>query len=316
MNAGAATWAVVNPAAAAGQAGKSWAAIEAALRAAIGELTAVFSRARGDVAAQVWTAVAAGASRIVVAGGDGTLHEAVQGLMASATPDAAALGFVPIGTGCDFGRSFGVTNVAESIARLRTAVGRRIDVGRVVPLGGDHAAPAYFINVASAGVSGNIVRDMTSSRSSRSTRLWRVLGARAGFFAASAFALSRYRFPRVRIRVGDVFDDCVPLAVLAVANGRAFGGGMLVAPHAAPDDGVFDVVIVRGGSRLALMRDLRLIYAGAHLTHPLVTVVRGGCVQIEVESAGDDALIECDGELWGSAGAQFTLLPAALRILV
>jgi diacylglycerol kinase family enzyme len=104
-----------------------------------------------------------------------------------------------------------------------------------------------------------------------------------------------------------------PLKLVAVANGRWFGGGMCIAPHAAPDDGLLDVVVVGDVSTPRLVRRLPSVYRGAHLGFPEVTFVRGRRVEAQAE-AGAFVPVDLDGESPGRLPAVFDVVPAALRV--
>ena len=102
--------------------------------------------------------------------------------------------------------------------------------------------------------------------------------------------------------------------MVAVCNGRFFGGGMMVAPDADLADRQFDVVIVRASGKLGLIWALRLIYAGRHRHHHSVTILRGQRVTVEPLAVADDTelLVEIDGEALGRCPATFEIVPQAL----
>src|SRR5690606_2123615 len=111
-------------------------------------------------------------------------------------------------------------------------------------------------------------------------RKGRVSG-KALFYWRTIAELMRYQFQEVRVTVdgGEPIESRV--ALVAVANGQYFGGGMKIAPDAALDDGQFEVVLLRGASKLTLIRDLRLVYGGHHRNHPAITMLRGRHVTVE-----------------------------------
>ena len=93
--------------------------------------------------------------------------------------------------------------------------------------------------------------------------------------------------------------------MIAVANGRYFGGGMMIAPDAVLDDGQLDVIIVSAMSRLTLMRKIPKIYSGRHLQEPEVQALR--CNRLEVSADGADVALEMDGEQPGRLSAQYSI---------
>jgi diacylglycerol kinase family enzyme len=128
--------------------------------------------------------------------------------------------------------------------------------------------------------------------------------------------LIRYRFQQVRISVDDGEPVDATIALVACANSRYFGGGMMIAPDAALDDGLLEVIVVRGVSKLKLIADLRLVYSGAHRRLKSCIFMRGK--KITVEPLGDPlangALLDIDGESPGRIPATFEVLPAAIRV--
>jgi diacylglycerol kinase (ATP) len=106
------------------------------------------------------------------------------------------------------------------------------------------------------------------------------------------------------------------MALVAVANGRFFGGGMMIAPDADPTDGQFDIVIVRAAGKLKLIWDIRLLYGGRHRNHPAITILRGRKVVVEPlgDAEANAALVDVDGEAPGRIPAMFEILPGALKL--
>jgi diacylglycerol kinase family enzyme len=119
----------------------------------------------------------------------------------------------------------------------------------------------------------------------------------------------------VRLKVDNVFDEVVSLSTCAVCNGQFFGGGMRVAPDAAPDDGLLDVIIMQDGPMMNALKSLQDLKTGAHVNNPNVKVFRGKTIiATPVEAtAGAPVYIEADGEGPGILPAMFEVLPKALK---
>ena len=164
-----------------------------------------------------------------------------------------------------------------------------------------------FANIASFGVSG-VVDRMVNESSKRLGRL--------AFAVATARATWSYKNQRVQL----VFDGAdrveATINTVAVANGRYFGGAMMVAPQAEVDDGVFDVIAMGDFGFGDLITSGRRIYKGTHLTMDKVTTRRARVV--EAEGVDPSAVIELDvdGESPGRLPAKFELVPAALWMIV
>jgi diacylglycerol kinase family enzyme len=225
---------------------------------------------------------------------------------------AAELAIVPVGIGSDFARGLGLVADVERLAnRIAEGEKRAIDAGRVSYITDDGALHTRcFINIASVGVSGSVDRALNDARSRG-----RIPG-KALFLFHTIRELIRYRFQEVRVTVDDGEPIEARIALVAIANAPYFGGGMKIAPDARPDDQRLELVIVRGRSKLALIRDLRLVYSGAHKGAD--ACIFGSGRKIVVEPVGDmpanAALLDVDGESPGRIPATFEVLPAAITL--
>jgi diacylglycerol kinase (ATP) len=305
---------VVNPVAGSGRMGREWPRIEQALAARLGPLTVLKTDGPGESCDFARQLAMDGAELVIAAGGDGTISEVAGGLLQSraATGRATDLALIPVGTGSDFARGFGATDDVESLA-VRIAEGKRraIDAGCVNFVNDDGAlASRHFINIASLGASGPTARAVNAAKSRGAS-----LGKLA-FLFHTVRELIRYRFQEVRVTVDDAEPIEAAIALVAIANTPYFGGGMKIAPDAVPDDALFEVVIVRGRSKLSLIRDLRLVYSGAHKSLSSCTFLRGR--KIVVEPVGGEpanaALLDLDGESPGRIPATFEIIPAAITV--
>ncbi len=238
---------------------------------------------------------------LVVIGGDGTLSLAANRLLDFGLTDRVALGLIPAGTGSDFARSLEIPkNPKQAYAHLTQARPRLIDVLRIQTDDGRHR---YVINIASAGLSG-MVDEIVNAMPQRGT---------TAFLRATLSALLRYDPVSCRISVEGKSWWEGPVLLFAVANGRFFGKGMKVAPKAQLDDGLADIVLIKGMPRWRLMIELPKIYLGAHLSSSAVRWCLAKTVRIE--PLGDLPSFDTDGELMASGAAAITVLPGALRFL-
>lgn len=141
------------------------------------------------------------------------------------------------------------------------------------------------------------------------------MSAKLLFLWSTVREFLRYDFQTVRVAIDDREPIEARVALVAVCNGRFFGGGMMVAPDAELDDGLFDIVIVRAAGKLGLIWDLRLVYGGRHRSHHAISILRGRKVSIEVVGGPEnEALVEVDGEPVGRIPARFELLRGALQL--
>lgn len=305
---------VLNPIAGGGKLKRNWTEVAASLRRHFGAFELRETQATGDAERLALDLAMDGFDLVIAAGGDGTASEVADGLLQAFDESGRAteLGLLPCGTGIDFARGLGLPRgVDATLKRIAEAKGRKVDAGRISYVD-DHGALAsrHFVNIASLGLSGATDRAVNADK-----RKGRV-SAKALFFWRTVVEFIRYRFQEVRITVDDGAPVEARMALVAVANGKFFGGGMMIAPDAELGDGQFDIVILRAASKLRLIMDLRLLYGGRHRNHPAITILRGKKVTVEplgnVEKNG--ALVDIDGESPGRIPATFEILPGALTL--
>ena len=306
---------VMNPVAGGGGLRRRRPELSAALAESFGDFELRETDQSGDAAALAFDFAASGFELVLAAGGDGTASEVADGLLKYRieTGREAELGVLPCGTGVDFARGLGIAGgIGPTVKRIAAAKGRRIDAGRICFVD-DHGAlcQRHFINIASLGISGAIDRAVNADR-----RRGRRVSAKALFFWRTVAEFLRYDFQDVRITVDETPAVEARIALVAVANGRYFGGGMMVAPDAEPNDGAFDIVILRASGKLGLIRDIRLLYGGRHRNHPAITILRGKRITVEPlgKLSGDGVLVDIDGESPGRIPATFEILPGALTV--
>jgi YegS/Rv2252/BmrU family lipid kinase len=235
-------------------------------------------------------------------GGDGTLNEVVNGV-AGRDVDLAT---IPLGTGMDFGRTYAIpTKFDDAVRTVLAGETRTIDAGRVAYRTWEGTdAQRWFANVGSVGMSGAVAQ--------RANGMSKALGGKVTFFYALTRVFLEWENTEVRVtfdggeRQGRMHD-------VVVANGVWHGGGMMLAPGAAPDDGLFDVVLIGDVSRVDFLTTAPKIYKGKHVAHPKVEVVRTTRLTVD---ADEHLPIEVEGEQVGTTPATFEVVPGALRIRV
>ncbi len=242
----------LNPTAGRGRAGKREGRIVDILQSGGVALEVHRSDAVGDLEAKVHTAIGDGVKKIIVAGGDGSVHEAANGIMRA--QNGTAMGVIPTGTGNDFAKAAGVTLEWEHATALladRIAAGeatRKVDVGRM--------NERYFINGAGVGF------DAKVTRIARSYRI--PIGDLVYLLAIFRGMVGGIATPGMRITSDrQIWDGPVTLA--NVANGAWIGGMFHIAPKAENDDGQFDLLLAAPVSRLRIVTLLPKLIAGTHM---------------------------------------------------
>lgn len=300
------TLAIVNPCSQDGATGRRFGRVERRLREVLGPLEVEWTRAPRDAERLAREAVRAGVERLLVAGGDGTLSEVATGLLGAGLAEYARIGVLPFGTGGDFARTLGLPRQLEpAIACIAEGKVRRIDATRVTLQDDDGRERVCFgVNITSLGISA-----LAAALTERSPRF---VGGTGAFLLGTLRAILRHRSHPVTLRVdGEVVHEG-PLILATAANGRYFGGGMLVCPQARCDDGRLDVVVVAGLSKAQLLARFYEIYRGTHLADPAVRSFRGRVI----EALGPGAVrLEIDGEPLGALPARIEVLEGALSLL-
>lgn len=250
-------------------------------------------------------ALAEGKRFLVAVGGDGTIHEVVNGMIEGdeAIDPGAVLGIVAAGTGSDLIKTFGLpASPSHAVAHLDGDESFPIDIGKITFIQDGAEVVRYFANIAEAGIGADTV--------ARAQRLPRWLGPTVYFFA---FWLTIKSFKPATVKV-DLVDRVHEgtMSNLVVANGQFFGGGMKVAPRAAPTDGLLDVQIhnPRKKEAIAIMPKM---YKGEHVPHPDIHEAK----RVRVSIQADRPLqIEADGEVLGFTPASFEVIRDVINLKV
>lgn len=257
------------------------------------------TRGPGDGARLAREAAEIGCELLVAVGGDGTVHEVVNGMHAGRP--GPRLGVVPTGTGNDFSRALGIPPEPEAaLGLLLEGEVRRVDLVRARIAGRE----SRVVNAAIGGFGGEIARHVTRARKRR----WRGLV----YLRAVLEELRSVTEYSVALQLDGEELAAAPGLAVIVANGPWLGGGIPAAPDATVDDGLLDVLAVRGASRAALPGLVARALAGRHLRSPKVTWRR-------VRRAGVRAVpsmpFNADGQPLGRGDAEFEALPGALRVV-
>jgi YegS/Rv2252/BmrU family lipid kinase len=302
---------IVNPASSNGKTLRRWPRIEHALRESLGDLDARLTEGPGDATHFAREALESGADLVVSVGGDGTNNEVLCGFVDDQGKNLfprAELGLVASGTGGDFCRHLGPVSIEAQVARLARGSSRAIDYGitRFVANGGGPCVRP-FLNVVSVGLSGLVARYTLAKPG-------KVAGARGTYLLGAVRGIVSYRNQPVRLALDGEAGEEVGLSVAAVANGQFFGGGMWIAPEAACDDGLLDLVWAEGISRTRMIGLLGRIFRGGHVGARGVHLRRAREVRISPRDEGQEVLIEVDGEQPGRLPLSVSVVPGGLRL--
>ena len=299
-------WVIVNPVAGNGRAGRRWSGLEARLRLEGIRMEVVFTQEPGHATRLARQGLEAGFTTLVGVGGDGTLHEILNGLPL-ADPErmrTVRLGMLPLGTGSDFVRTFGLPRDPVAAAlRLREGRGHWVDGGGGTRRRAGETVVRYFVNAAGLGFDGEVA--------DRTNRGIKAFGAAGTYLFYLFLTLLLYQNKRANLRA-DGQEYAGRVNSVLVCNGRYFGGGMFIAPQALVDDGWFDVIVLGDLGKGEIVWNLPRVYRGTHLTHPKITWRRAREIQVEAQ---ERMFLQAEGELIGEAPAAFRIHPRALPFL-
>jgi len=307
---------IQNPIAGRGRAARAWAEVEPVLAATGVRWHFARTEAPGQAEVLAGEAVRAGLWDVVVAiGGDGTVHEVVNGLLHATgrttsagtqdNPTAArpagdhvpTLGVIPAGSGNDFARAAGIPQ-GDPGAAARAFLGgpqQAVDVGRV--------NGRYFVNGMGWGLDGRIAVEVGRRRR---------LSGRAMYLAALLSALRGQRPAHVDI---DVDGRTVPgyVSLVAVVNGPTYGGGFRICPHARVDDGQLDLCVADAMGQLAILRLVPRVLRGTQLGHHRVWYARGTALTL---TSREPLPAHADGEVIDTAATRLVVdvVPGGLRV--
>ena len=287
---------IVNPAAAGGRLGREWHRLQQKLESTGLDSETVFTEAPGHATELAARAVADGVERVLVAGGDGTVCEAAEGLAAS--DGRCELAILPLGTGNDSARTLGVPT--------------DVDLAAQVAVGGV-ARPVDLIRVGDRMVLNAIGIGLTADINERAARIKWVRGI-AVYLGTAAVSLFKFRAPKVKLLVdGRVIESA--MTILAVHNGPTTGGGFALTPDAVPDDGLLDVTLVPDVPVTGRLQ--RLVGALRGTLHTMDGSIALQAKTLELHH--DEPLaVHFDGNAGTLEGpvTRFEIVPKALKVVV
>jgi len=256
------------------------------------------TRAAGHASELAADGARGGASLVVAAGGDGTIHEVVAGLL-SQRESPPALGVVPLGTGNDFARNLGIPLDPMSALSQVHDEGRDIDITRLTLDGRSD----WCVNALNGGFSGQVAEAVTAEMKERWGRL--------SYLRAATASLTDLVTYDIHLSGHGDEPETSQGYNLAIANGPAIGGGFPIAPEADPTDGMVDLVVVKPAPVARLTTLLPAVLGGQEPESELFQSwrLRKGSIRIDPPLP-----FSLDGDLQQAARIEFQVAPAALHV--
>jgi len=298
---------IVNPNAGHGKGKKDWTQISSMLnKYGIGYHTE-FTLTRRHAIVLAQEGIQDGYRKIIAVGGDGTMNEVVNGIFTQSVCPTfeITLGMITVGTGNDWGKLFGIpVGYEESVKIIHDSKVRLQDAGIVYYYHGTSREARYFINIAGLGFDAVVVKrtNLHKDKGHKSKAIYFLNLIRSLLFY-------RHTIASVEIDGNKIQDD---IFTISIGIGRFSGGGMMQTPNAIPDDGLFDITIIKKIRKADVIMSLKKLYDGSILEHPKISGYMGKDILID-----SDPLIhlEADGESLGHSPIEFRIIPKSINIV-
>lgn len=243
---------------------------------------------------------------VLAAGGDGTLHQVLNGMLKNktTTDDLPVLGVIPLGSGNDFARTLHIKARPDTLLKmLSTSQPRWIDISNVQYELEGKSHEAYFVNVADAGMGPEVIHALRTSK--------KRLGAAVAYYVAILSTFFTYRCMKVQVKTPE-WEWKNNLRTLAIGNGKFYGHGLCIAPDADVEDGKLDTFVCGDVSVFDFIRYSSALKNLKKIKHSKITYSSAKELRLLSETP---CRIEADGELLGYLPAKIEVIPKRIRFL-
>jgi YegS/Rv2252/BmrU family lipid kinase len=272
-----------------------------------GEVTVFSTAGPLDATLSARSAILQGADLIVVVGGDGTIHEVVNGFAVSGKliNPSCQLGIVSSGTAQDSARGFGLPKSTQLQIEAVCGLGKHlVDLGRVTFTDSQgKVSEQLFFNECQQGIAAVVVQRFLAHHK------W--MGGFLGFGLTAVTTAARHREQLMTVEIDCKHVVTDHLLGVVVANGAYAGGGMHFAPKSKVDDGLFDIVLIHKQSVPSRLINFPRIYLGTHVNLSWISYFQGHSVRV---TSSEDVPVEADGEFLGHLPCTIDILPSALTL--
>lgn len=299
---------IVNPNAGVGKCGRNWNAIRKSLYNRKIKFD-VFSTDYKKHALEFVHQKIPNYSKIIIVGGDGTVNEVINGILSQnhVLSKDITIGFIPMGSGNDWGKMYGITeDFEDAIQTIVTGKTMLQDVGKITFLNFNNKLESrYFVNIAGLGFDARVVKKSNKQKDKghggKMLYLYNVLSSLFG-----------YRSSIVNIKTEDSsFSE--NMFSMNVGICRYNGRGMLQVPDAIPDDGLFDVTIIKKIGKFDILTSIRKLYNGNIKKHLKVKSLRASRIEVRSDKK---IQLEADGEDFGYCPVKFEIIEKSIRVII
>jgi diacylglycerol kinase (ATP) len=302
---------IVNPFSARGKTEKRWNTIKEIVKHYFQEFKYIFTEKPEQATKIARDLLKDGFDLIIGVGGDGTLNEITNGFFQKHSSDTineeASLGIIPSGTGSDFIRFLKIPrDFDKSVELIKKSKTKKMDVGKITFFQeNEDDKHKFFINIADFGLGAEVVKKLSDIPSIKRGPFL--------YYKGLLLTLKNYHSKMVKIKLDESREIEGKFLIGAIANGRIFGGGMMIAPRAEPDDGFFDLVLVEDMKKLEIISNTPLLYRGTIEKNPKVTITRAKKIAI---SSNEIVNIEYDGEIGKTLPAGFEIIEKKIKLRI
>ena len=253
-----------------------------------------------------------GYRKVISVGGDGTNNEIINGIFGQQQVPTREIqmGVIPVGTGNDWRRTFDLSiDYQENINIIKKGHTLLHDIGKVTYYNNGDPQERFFLNAAGTGLN-EMVCNRTNQLKSQGK------GGAVRYMLSTANCLFRFKCVHIQLEVDDqqVVDD--EILSISVGNGKYNGGGMLMMPDAVPNDGLFDITVVKKVSMVKFATHINAVYDGTFVNKlSEVSTFRGKKIRI-ISIPAHQLLLETEGETMTNSPFDFEMLPQAISMIV
>ncbi|MEJ2593880.1 MAG: diacylglycerol kinase family lipid kinase [bacterium] len=252
-----------------------------------------------------------GYAKIIVVGGDGTLNEVVNGLFRQKRikPQEVYLGMITVGTGNDWARMYEMpVSYKKQVKILQKGYTFLQDVGQVEYLYSKDQEKRYFINIAGMGYDA-LVAQKTNTMKQKGK------GGPIAYLVNLISGLFQYKSVHLNIDADGINVFSGKVFSMSIGICKYNGAGMMQLPNAIPDDGLFDMVIIRKTTKYRIVTNIKNLYDGSFITMPEVSYFNGKTFKVEARPE-NKLYLETDGESLGHSPLYFEIIPRAITLIV
>ncbi len=311
MKAGSKYFVIINPNSGRQKGTRDWETIKSLLQQNDLDFDFAFTQYRTHAIDLSLNAVLNGYRKFIVISGDGTMNEVVNGifLQREVSTEEIILGMIPIGTGNDWGRMYGIGNDYEKAVRIIKEEHTFVqDAAVVTYFEKDEKHTRYFANMAGMGFDA-MVANKTNAMKEKGK------GGTLAYLKNLALGLVQYKFKLAKIEVDGktVFEGDLFSATIAICKYN--GGGMMQSPQAIPDDGLLDLNVTRKASKLKVLAQIKRLYDGSLLKIKEIEDFKGKKINVWA-AAENPVFLETEGESLGHTPFEFEIIPRSIRVII